>query len=83
MLDPMRAFSRTFRWSDGTSTDGYAGVEVDDEGLSWFRWSHHHQSGGRLDEGRQSFAELLRNGPTGTPPAHVLTELTRLARERG
>lgn len=75
-------FTRTFRWNDGESTERYFGVDVDDEGLAWFEWSHRHGQGGRVERGRQSFAELLDVGPTGSPPASVLAELERVARDR-
>lgn len=74
-------FTRTFRWNDGESTEDYAGVEVDDHGVAWFRWSHRFGAG-RIEEGRQTFAALLEEGPRGTPPAHVAEELRRIARER-
>lgn len=75
-------FTRTFRWNDGDSTERYAGAEVDEQGVAWFEWSHQHGQGGRLERGRQSFAELLEGGPKGSPPPHVLAELQRIARDR-
>jgi hypothetical protein len=74
--------SRTFRWNDGTSTEGYDAVELDDAGLVWFRWSHRHGAGGRREAGRQTFAGFLEAGPLLTPPAHLLAELERIARAR-
>lgn len=74
--------SRTFRWNDGTSTEGYDAVELDERGLVWFRWSHLHGAGGRIEAGRQSFAAFLASGPLLAPPAHLLAELERLARAR-
>jgi hypothetical protein len=74
--------SRTFRWNDGTSTEGYEAVELDEAGLSWFRWSHLHGAGGRIETGRQTFAAFLEAGPLLAPPPHLLAELERLARSR-
>lgn len=74
--------TRTFRWNDGASTEGYDAVELDDDALAWFRWSHRHGAGGRIDAGRQSFAAFLAEGPPLSAPAHILRELERIARER-
>ena len=74
-----RLATRTFRWNDGTSTDGYEAVEVEAGGLRWFRWSHVHGAGGRSELGVQSFATFLAEGPPLAVPRHVLAELERLA----
>lgn len=81
MHDPRRwAEARTFRWNDGESTEGYQAVEVDGEGLLWFRWSHVHGEG-RVDEARQSFAGFL-DGPLRPCPKPIEDQLRALALRR-
>ncbi len=56
---------RTLRWRSDEDPDRYEGVTTSDEGLRWFRWSHHHGEGGEGEhEARlQSFDDFRAEGP--------------------
>ncbi len=67
---------RTFRWNDGRDVERYEAVETTDDGLRWYAWSHATgEDGGRHDEVRQGYDELLRDGPPRDVPAGVLAAL--------
>lgn len=71
--------TRTLRWSDGESTDGYHAVDVGRDGLTWFDWSHIHGEG-RIERGHQTLAAFLADGPLHPPPPSILRQLTAAAR---
>ena len=80
MSDARPSTSRTFRWNDGTSTTGYAAVELSvQRGAEWYRWSH-VPGEGRIEGPVQSLADLVENGPSGEPPPAVAERIVATAR---
>jgi len=69
-----RLHSRTFRWSSGEDTTGYAAAEVVPGRVVWLSWSH-IQGEGRRELGAQTLAELRVHGPTVSVPPRVLAEI--------
>lgn len=75
-MDRLR--TKTWRWSDGVSTEGYDALELAGGTLTYFSWSHEFGEGGRREHGRQTTERFLRDGPLVTVPPHILTELRRI-----
>ncbi len=69
--------SRSWEWSEGTSTSG---VHTSEGQLVW--WIRPAGDGGRFAEAarEQSFADFLRNGAPVFVPDEVLNELSQLLR---
>lgn len=74
-------FSTTFRWNDGADSERYDAVELRDDGLHWYAWSHRHGRG-RENEAHQTDEAFLRDGPLRAMPAHAARELVALVRTR-
>jgi hypothetical protein len=70
-------FSKSFRWNDGIDTERYAAVEVRNDGLLFYEWSHLHGEG-RVAELVQSFDDFRARGPARPVPASVRAELDAL-----
>jgi len=75
-------FATTLRWNDGVDAERYDAVEVGDEGLVWYAWSHVHGRG-RENEVRQSFESYRRDGALRAMPERAKNELDALVRARG
>ncbi|MCA9576142.1 MAG: hypothetical protein R3B40_11130 [Polyangiales bacterium] len=73
----MRFEHRTFRWNDGEDHSRYEAVESTDEGLRWYRWSHHPEldQGGAQDVALQGYAAFLADGPLRALPEEVAHRL--------
>ncbi len=69
-----RGFSKALRWNDGVGTERYAAVEVREDGLFFYEWSHVHGEG-RTAELLQSFADYRERGPARPVPASVRAQL--------
>jgi hypothetical protein len=69
----MRFEHRTFRWNDGADHSRYEAVESTDQGLRWYRWSHHPElaEGGLQDEALQTYAAFQQDGPLRAIPDEV------------
>jgi len=62
----------TLRWSRG-ATDAYEAVEIRDQRLRWYRWSH--DRGEAEEETWQTREEFLANGPARNAPPRVLATI--------
>jgi len=69
----MRFEHHTFRWNDGADHSRYEAVESTDQGLRWYRWSHHPEltEGGPQDVAIQTYAAFRQDGPLRTIPDDV------------
>ena len=66
---------RTFRWNDGRDVERYDAVEMRDDGLLWYSWSHVPSEGGRIGESLQSFDAFVREGAPREAPPHVVAAI--------
>jgi len=73
--------ARTWRWNEDV-VDTYDGADVTPEGLSYFRWSHDAEAGGRTELGNQSVRSFLDGAPTVTMPSHIVDEIRAWIREQ-
>ena len=74
--------TQTWRWNEDV-VDIYEGADVTEQGLTYFRWSHDAEAGGRTELGSQTARSFLEGDPSVEMPPHIVAEIRAWFHERG